>query len=145
MQANNQSLPPQTDLTNKKIQHYSVNRSLSIRPDNLLHFHVLFMLRGAACSRISQTQRGKAGRGVLIWVDCAPLHTALPSQPLLRPLQFVFVSSFSPLALVHWLSFNGPPFWLTQGPIPFPCIQYSHYKLISLVIVLGSLIGYPSP
>lgn len=66
----------------------------SIRPDNLLHFHVLFMLREAACSRISQTQRAKAGRGVLIWVDCAPLSTALPLQALLRPLPFVFVSSF---------------------------------------------------
>lgn len=32
-----------------------------------------------------------------------------------------------------------------EAQSPFPCIRYSHYKLISRVIVWRSLIGDPSP
>ena len=95
MQGNNQSLPARTDLTNKKIQHYRANRSLSVRPDNLLHFHVLFMLREAARSRISPAQRGEAGRGRIdLGRLRAPARGPAPAATATPPLQFVFVSSF---------------------------------------------------
>lgn len=77
----------------------------------------------------------------MIWADSAPLHTAL----LIPFAVCIHLQLLPPLAPVPWHSLRGPRSWLTESPIPFPCIQYSHYKLISLVIVLGSLKGYPSP
>lgn len=104
----------------------------------------IYAQRSCLLSYITHVMR-QAEWGCIDWGWlCTHPHAATRAAPSTGPRLLYSSLALSPLALVHWLSFNGPPFWLRQGPIPFPCIRYFHYKLISLVIVWLSLIGYPS-